>query len=62
MKKYVFAAVVFVGIAITTLPTAHADQPDPLQLPCTIGATATKDGHSYKCDACGSETCWILQN
>jgi len=61
MKKSIFAAIVFVGIAITPLLTAHADSTDPLSLPCTVGTTTTAGGHSYKCETCGSETCWIMQ-
>jgi hypothetical protein len=57
----VLAAIVFIGIGITPLVNLRADEPDPLALPCTIGATAVKSGHTYLCDTCGSETCWILQ-
>lgn len=47
---------------------SHADEPDPLALPCTIGAVAykenpfTKHNDKFLCEKCGSETCWILQS
>ena len=47
---------------------SHADEPDPLALPCTLGAIAyktnpiTKHDDKFLCEKCGSETCWILQS
>jgi hypothetical protein len=63
VKKTVLflAGIVFIGIAITPLGNLQAAEPDPLALPCTIGATAVKSGHTYLCESCGSETCWIFQ-
>jgi len=67
MKKSVFTAIVFMGISIIPFVHTQADEPDPLALPCTIGATAqkinpiTKHMDSFVCDKCGSETCWIIQ-
>lgn len=62
MKITILAAIVFVGIALAPAVKALADSTDPLALPCTVGVSTSKDGHAYKCEQCGSETCWIMQN
>jgi hypothetical protein len=64
---WVLAAVATAGIVITPLANSYADEPDPLALPCTIGAKAqvvnpySKVLETYECQKCGSETCWIVQ-
>lgn len=58
---------IFLGVFSTPVVTVYAEQPDPLALPCTIGATAQKTNpyskklETYSCEKCGSETCWIIQ-
>lgn len=55
------AVVFFLGTFGANVIAVKADEPDPLALPCTEGATATKNGDKYLCEKCGSETCWIIQ-
>lgn len=59
-------AIAAVGF-ILAFDAALAEGPDPLALPCTIGAITqatnpySKKVETYKCEKCGSETCWIMQ-
>lgn len=59
---------VVAGVLGASTVNSYAVTPDPLALPCTIGATTTavnpysKKTETYKCEKCGSETCWIVQS
>lgn len=61
------AAVALFGCFIFLVATARSEEPDPLALPCTVGARTqvvnpfSKVLETYECQQCGSETCWIVQ-
>ena len=70
MKIRKLAVILFILFAVVpsiTFLKSYADEPDPLALPCTIGATATKQNpitkkdDKFTCEQCGPETCWIIQ-
>ncbi len=61
MIRLLLAAAALTLCFVGTMAYLRADEPDPLALPCTVDTTACVKHVPYKCESCGSETCWIIQ-
>lgn len=68
MIRLSILGVAIVGLIGMLILNLRGGQPDPLALPCTVGAcTSAVNPYSGKveyftCTKCGSETCWILRS
>lgn len=67
MRSYLAIVLAVTGLSFGST-AVFAEDPDPLALPCTIGTTTQAVNpyshklETYKCEQCGSETCWIVQS
>ena len=66
MKKILLGLTILLLMGIFQI-SAMADDPDPLALPCTVGAKVcavnkynTSQKNWYTCYTCADQTCWAI--